>query len=138
MAWPVAWMLATWVAEIVEAEVDAARERVQVKRVVCAQDMGLVVNPEGAKIQVEGCITMGLGYALTEEVHFKGGKVLDTQLLIGVSPPPAEGMSVLLSRCTSILGTSSESRHLVCGEARIEDLAVLEVRSPRTAHRPAP
>jgi CO/xanthine dehydrogenase Mo-binding subunit len=39
--------------------------------------MGLVINPEGAKIQVEGCATMGLGYALTEEVHFKGGKVLD-------------------------------------------------------------
>jgi len=24
--------------------------------------------------------------------------------MIGVSPPPAEGMSVLLTRCTSILG----------------------------------
>jgi len=38
----------------------------------------VVINPEGAKIQMEGCITMGLGYALTEEVHFKGGRVLDT------------------------------------------------------------
>ena len=38
----------------------------------------MVINPEGAKIQMEGCITMGLGYALTEEVHFKGGRVLDT------------------------------------------------------------
>ena len=37
-----------------------------------------MINPEGAKIQMEGCITMGLGYALTEEVRFKGGKVLDT------------------------------------------------------------
>jgi CO/xanthine dehydrogenase Mo-binding subunit len=27
---------------------------------------------------MEGCITMGLGYALTEEVHFQGGKILDT------------------------------------------------------------
>jgi CO/xanthine dehydrogenase Mo-binding subunit len=27
---------------------------------------------------MEGCITMGLGYVLTEEVHFNGGKVLDT------------------------------------------------------------
>ena len=54
------------------------KERVQVKRVVCAQDMGVVVNPEGAIIQLEGCVTMGLGYCLTEEVHFKGGEVLDT------------------------------------------------------------
>lgn len=68
----------TYVAAIAEAAVDANTGAVQVKRVVCAQDMGLVVNPEGAKIQMEGCITMGLGYCLTEEIHFKGRKVLDT------------------------------------------------------------
>ena len=67
----------TYVAHIAEVEVDKKTGHVQVKRVVCAQDMGQVINPEGAKIQIEGCITMGLGYALTEEVHFKGGKVLD-------------------------------------------------------------
>jgi isoquinoline 1-oxidoreductase len=67
----------TWVAAIAETEVDAKKGTVQVKRVVCAQDMGLVINPEGAQIQVEGCVTMGMGYALTEEVHFKDGKVLD-------------------------------------------------------------
>jgi CO/xanthine dehydrogenase Mo-binding subunit len=39
--------------------------------------MGLVINPEGARIQIEGGITMGLGYALAEEIHFKGGEVLD-------------------------------------------------------------
>jgi CO/xanthine dehydrogenase Mo-binding subunit len=39
--------------------------------------MGLAINPEGATIQVEGCITMGLGYALAEDIHFKGGKILD-------------------------------------------------------------
>ena len=37
----------------------------KVERVVCAQDMGVVVNPVGATMQVEGCITMGLGYVLT-------------------------------------------------------------------------
>ena len=68
----------TYVAAIAEVAVDAKKGAVRVKRVVCAQDMGLVVNPEGAQIQMEGCITMGLGYALTEEVHFKGGQVLDT------------------------------------------------------------
>jgi len=57
----------TWVATMIEAEVDAKKGTVQVKRVVCAQDMGLVVNPEGAKIQAEGATTMGLGYALTRK-----------------------------------------------------------------------
>jgi CO/xanthine dehydrogenase Mo-binding subunit len=68
----------SYVAAIAEAAVDPKKGTVQVNRVVCAQDMGLVVNPQGATIQVEGCITMGLGYALTEEIHFQGGKVLDS------------------------------------------------------------
>ena len=67
----------TYVATIAEVDVDKNTGNVQVKRVVCAQDMGLVINPEGARLQMEGCITMGLGYALTEDVHFKGGEILD-------------------------------------------------------------
>jgi CO/xanthine dehydrogenase Mo-binding subunit len=39
--------------------------------------MGIVVNPEGAKMQIEGGITMGLGYTLSEEVRFLGGAILD-------------------------------------------------------------
>jgi CO/xanthine dehydrogenase Mo-binding subunit len=39
--------------------------------------MGLVINPEGAKLQMEGSVTMGLGYALTEEIHFKDGEIFD-------------------------------------------------------------
>jgi nicotinate dehydrogenase subunit B len=57
--------------------VDRASGKVRVDRVVCAQDMGVVVSPEGATMQVEGCITMGLGYVLTEEVRVRDGKVLD-------------------------------------------------------------
>jgi nicotinate dehydrogenase subunit B len=67
----------TYVAHMAEVEVNKTKGTVQVKRVVCAQDMGLSINPEGAKIQIEGCITMGLGYALTEEIHFKGGEIFD-------------------------------------------------------------
>jgi CO/xanthine dehydrogenase Mo-binding subunit len=39
--------------------------------------MGLVINPQGATLQMEGCITMGLGYALTEGIRFRGEEVLD-------------------------------------------------------------
>ena len=66
-----------YVATIAEAAVDVERGVVRVKRVVSIQDMGVVVNPEGARIQMEGCITMGMGYALSEEVRFKNGAVLD-------------------------------------------------------------
>jgi isoquinoline 1-oxidoreductase len=67
----------TYVAHMAEVEVDKKTGHVQVKRVVCAQDMGLCINPEGATIQMEGCITMGLGYALKEDIHFKGGEIFD-------------------------------------------------------------
>jgi isoquinoline 1-oxidoreductase len=67
----------TMVATMAEVAVDKKTGRVQVKRVVCAMDEGVIVNPEGTRQQMEGCITMGLGYALTEEVRFKDGVVLD-------------------------------------------------------------
>src|SRR5262249_10174008 len=67
----------TLVGMCAEVSADRATGEVHVERVVCAQDMGLVVNPEGAAMQAEGCITMGLGYALRESIRFKGGQVLD-------------------------------------------------------------
>ena len=66
-----------YVATIGEVEVDGATGHVRVKRMVCAQDMGVVINPQGATIQMEGALFMGLGQALTEEVRFKGGQILD-------------------------------------------------------------
>jgi nicotinate dehydrogenase subunit B len=65
----------TYVAHMAEVRVDKNTGHVQVIRVVCAQEMGLVVNPQGATLQVEGCITMGLGYALAEDISFDGGKI---------------------------------------------------------------
>jgi nicotinate dehydrogenase subunit B len=65
----------TWVATIAEVQVDKKSGKVQVVRIVCAQDMGLVVNPHGAAIQAEGGLTMGLGYALTEDIEFEGASV---------------------------------------------------------------
>jgi nicotinate dehydrogenase subunit B len=56
----------TLVAMIVEIDVDVKSGEVEVKRVVCVQNMGLAIIPEGAAIQMEGCIMMGLGYSLKE------------------------------------------------------------------------
>ena len=64
-----------WVAHMAEVKVDKATGKITVVRIACAQDMGLCVNPEGAIIQMEGCIMMGLGYALSEEVSFEGGDI---------------------------------------------------------------
>jgi isoquinoline 1-oxidoreductase len=67
----------TYVASMAEVKVDPATGRVKVLRIVCAQDMGIVVNPEGARMQIEGGLTMGLGYVLSEELRFRGGEILD-------------------------------------------------------------
>jgi len=67
----------TYVALMADVSVDSDSGAVKVDRVVCAQDMGVVVNPEGSRMQMEGCIAMGLGYVFSEEVRFQGGKILD-------------------------------------------------------------
>jgi nicotinate dehydrogenase subunit B len=69
--------LGTYVAAMAEIQVDKKSCKIQVNRVVHAQDMGPVINPEGAKMQIEGGITMGLGYCLSEQIHFKGGEIKD-------------------------------------------------------------
>ncbi len=68
--------LNSYVAAMAEVEVDRAKGTVRVLRVVCAQDMGECINPDGARMQIEGCVTMGLGYCLAEEIRFKDGRVL--------------------------------------------------------------
>jgi isoquinoline 1-oxidoreductase len=67
----------SYVALIADIAVDAATGAIKIERVVAAQDSGIIINPDGARMQMEGCITMGLGYVLSEEVRFKGGEVLD-------------------------------------------------------------
>jgi nicotinate dehydrogenase subunit B len=61
----------SYVAEFAEVKIDNGK--VKVKRIVAAQEMGISVNPLGSIMQVEGCIMMGLGYALAEDISFKGG-----------------------------------------------------------------
>ncbi len=67
----------TYVAQIAEVEVDKKSGKVKVLRIVGVQDMGLCVNPQGATLQMEGCIIMALGYSLSEGIRFEGGKILD-------------------------------------------------------------
>jgi CO/xanthine dehydrogenase Mo-binding subunit len=65
----------TIVAEIAEVEVNRDTGRVWVKRLVCAHDCGLVVNPEALRRTVEGAMMHALSRALHEEAAFDGEKV---------------------------------------------------------------
>jgi len=68
----------TWVAVMIEVKVNEETGEVQPIRAVVSQDMGMCVNPQGSIIQAEGCVTMGMGYALSEDIEFKGGDVITT------------------------------------------------------------
>jgi CO/xanthine dehydrogenase Mo-binding subunit len=59
-----------YVAMAMEVAVDPASGIIQVRRVTCAHDCGLIVNPDGLRNQVEGCIAQTLSRTLHEEVTF--------------------------------------------------------------------
>jgi len=67
----------TFVTIMAEVKVDKSTGEAKVIRAVVGQDMGQVVNPAGADIQAEGCVNMGLGYSLTEDISFDWGEVKD-------------------------------------------------------------
>ncbi len=58
----------TFGAQCAEVEVDTETGEVTVLRVTSAQDVGRAINPDLVKAQMEGGVSMGIGYALTEEV----------------------------------------------------------------------
>lgn len=65
----------TMVAQIAEVEVNRTTGHVWAKRLVCAHDCGLVVNPEALRRAVECGTLHGLSRALHEEVQFNTEKV---------------------------------------------------------------
>jgi CO/xanthine dehydrogenase Mo-binding subunit len=65
------------VAACVEVEVDRQRGEIKVREVCEAFECGPIQNPANLTSQVQGCIMMGLGGALREEIEFEDGKILN-------------------------------------------------------------
>jgi CO/xanthine dehydrogenase Mo-binding subunit len=74
----------TVATQIAEVEVDIRTGHVWVKRLVCAHDCGLIVNPEGLRRTVEAAMLHTLSRALHEEVTFNTERV--TSVDWGSSP----------------------------------------------------
>ncbi len=64
-----------YIATFMEVAVDPESGRIAVRRVVCAHDCGLVVNPDALRNQIEGGIVQTLSRALHEEVQFDESRV---------------------------------------------------------------
>ena len=66
----------TYVAMGMDVAVERATGKIKVERVACAHDCGQIINPDGVRGQVEGCILQTLSRALKEEVKFDRSRVL--------------------------------------------------------------
>jgi nicotinate dehydrogenase subunit B len=64
-----------YVAVAMEVAVDRTTGSVKIQRVTCAHDCGLIINPDGLRNQIEGCIVQTLSRTLHEEVKFNRSRV---------------------------------------------------------------
>jgi CO/xanthine dehydrogenase Mo-binding subunit len=65
------------VAACVEVAVNPAGGPPRLIEIVESFECGPILNPAGLRAQVEGCIMMGLGPALREEIKFTGGRLMN-------------------------------------------------------------
>ena len=105
----------------VEVEVDIDMCKAKVTKIINVHDCGKLINPALAKAQVEGGMSMGIGYALSEIqlVDKKTGKVLNDNLLdyklsTCMDHPHLETAFVENPEPTSPFGTKSLGEPPVC------------------------
>jgi xanthine dehydrogenase YagR molybdenum-binding subunit len=79
---PTGMSVLTFGIHVVEAAVDVETGEVRVERVAAVHDVGRIVNPLGARSQVEGGVIQGIGHTLSEQrlLDPASGRVLTTTL----------------------------------------------------------
>ncbi len=70
----------TYGCQIAEVEVDELTGKVNVKKVTACHDVGRAINPDGTVGQIIGGVTMGVGYALLEDIGLVEGKIANKNL----------------------------------------------------------
>ncbi|MCL5959883.1 MAG: molybdopterin-dependent oxidoreductase [Chloroflexi bacterium] len=84
------WPTHIYGTQVAEVEVDRDTGQVKVVNMVAAHDVGTAINPLNIEGQIEGGLTIGLGYALSEEILFDGGKTLNPSLIDYKLPTAAD------------------------------------------------
>jgi CO/xanthine dehydrogenase Mo-binding subunit len=79
---PTGMSVLTFGVQVVEVAVDVETGEVRVERVAAAHDVGRIINPLGARSQIEGGIIQGIGHTLSEQrlIDPETGRVLTTSL----------------------------------------------------------
>jgi len=81
-------------AQVAEVTVDEDTGEVTVHKVWAAHDCGRALNPVSVEGQVIGSVWMGMGQALTEEMIWKDGLLMNPGLLEYRSPSAAESPEI--------------------------------------------
>ena len=89
-----------YVAEGVELAVDIETGHIMIERVVCANDVGKAINPNLIEGQIEGGVVQAHGYAVTENLQVRDGRILNprlsTYLIPGILDIPEHVESLIL------------------------------------------
>ena len=89
-----------YVSQAVEVEVDTRTGLVQVLKIVSVHDVGRAINKQQVEGQIEGCLAQAVGYALTEHLQCRDGKILtpyfSTYLLPTTLDMPTEVYPIIL------------------------------------------
>jgi len=86
-------------AQAAEVEVDTETGEVKVLKIAAAHDVGRAINPMAVEGQIEGGVSMGLGYGLYEELVLEKGRLLnpnfaDYALPTALDMPPVDTLIV--------------------------------------------
>jgi xanthine dehydrogenase YagR molybdenum-binding subunit len=95
---PTGMRVLTFGVQVAEVAVDVETGEVKVERIAAIHDVGRIVNPLGARSQVEGGIVQAIGYALSEQ------RLLD----------PADGTVLTQTLDTYKLPTIADVPEIVC------------------------
>ncbi|MEE8450172.1 MAG: molybdopterin cofactor-binding domain-containing protein, partial [Thermodesulfobacteriota bacterium] len=87
--------VAAFAAQAVEVEVDPSTGAIKILKFIAAHDVGRAINLLGTEGQIEGGVSQGIGYGLTEELQREGGKningnLMDYKLPCAADMPPVE------------------------------------------------
>ncbi|MBI5083004.1 MAG: xanthine dehydrogenase family protein molybdopterin-binding subunit [Acidobacteria bacterium] len=126
------------VAACVEIEVDPRTLTPRLLEIVEAFECGAILNPANTRSQVEGCILMGLGAALREEIQFENGRLTNGRFsaykVTRLHDVPPKMEILLLDRRNQPSAGAGETPILAVGPAMAN--AMFEVTGKRVRSMP--
>jgi CO/xanthine dehydrogenase Mo-binding subunit len=79
-----------WAVYVAQVEVDTRTFETRVTDFVAVQEVGRVINPVLAAGQIEGGVAQGIGFALYENVVWREGRMVNSQMTNYIMPTSAD------------------------------------------------